>query len=239
MRVTLAIGSSGPDRFLSSSRRRLLQEVPMIRARIPRPSPAIVIACLALAVALSGTGYAALKIPVRSVGTTQLKDNAVTTKKVANNSLLRVASRRARSRAVSAPDPRTSGGGLELRPRLDRVGDDERPRGRRHASLDGAPARGAGRDRRPVPLRRARRPADRRRLERRRRPDHRGRPGDRDRPGRDVPARRPDPRRRRPLRDAADPVGARRPRARACARRSCRARSRCVTPTRSAPTASS
>ena len=56
--------------------------------RIRKPSPAIVIACIALGVALSGTGYAALKIPANSVGTAQLKKNAVTTAKVKNGSLV-------------------------------------------------------------------------------------------------------------------------------------------------------
>jgi hypothetical protein len=56
--------------------------------RIRTPTPATVIACIALAVALSGTGYAALKIPANSVGTAQLKKNAVTTAKVRNGSLV-------------------------------------------------------------------------------------------------------------------------------------------------------
>jgi hypothetical protein len=56
---------------------------------IPRPSAAMVIACLALAVALSGTSYAQiLNVPVNSVGTAQLKANAVISSKVKNHSLL-------------------------------------------------------------------------------------------------------------------------------------------------------
>jgi hypothetical protein len=55
-----------------------------------RPSPATVIACIALAVALGGTSYAAVSLPRNSVGTAQLKNNAVTTAKVKNHSLLRV-----------------------------------------------------------------------------------------------------------------------------------------------------
>ncbi len=56
---------------------------------IPRPSAAMVIACLALAVALSGTSYAQiLNAPVNSVGTAQLKANAVISSKVKNHSLL-------------------------------------------------------------------------------------------------------------------------------------------------------
>ncbi len=54
-----------------------------------RPTPAIVIACLALTVALGGTGYAAIVLPANSVGTKQLKNNAVNSIKVANGSLLK------------------------------------------------------------------------------------------------------------------------------------------------------
>jgi hypothetical protein len=52
-----------------------------------RPSPALVIACLALAVALGGTSYAAVSLPANSVGTTQLKNNAVVASKVRRGSL--------------------------------------------------------------------------------------------------------------------------------------------------------
>jgi hypothetical protein len=55
---------------------------------VARPSPALVVACLALAVALSGTGYAAFKLPKASVGTVHLKQNAVTSAKVKNGTLL-------------------------------------------------------------------------------------------------------------------------------------------------------
>lgn len=53
-----------------------------------RPSPALVVASLALAVALSGSGYAAFKLPKASVGTAHLKQNAVTSAKVKNRTLL-------------------------------------------------------------------------------------------------------------------------------------------------------
>lgn len=54
-----------------------------------RPSPAMVVACAALLVALGGTSYAAvLQVPRNSVGTAQLKSNAVTSAKVKNGSLL-------------------------------------------------------------------------------------------------------------------------------------------------------
>jgi hypothetical protein len=57
------------------------------RPTIRRPTPATIIAGLALAVALTGTGYAASRIPANSVGTKQLKNNAVTSAKVKNGSL--------------------------------------------------------------------------------------------------------------------------------------------------------
>ena len=56
---------------------------------IRMPSPAMVVACIALAVALSGTSYAKLlALPFNSVGTPQLKQNAVISSKVKNNTLL-------------------------------------------------------------------------------------------------------------------------------------------------------
>jgi hypothetical protein len=61
-----------------------------MRIAIRRPSPALVISCLALTLALGGTGYATvLQVPKNSVGTPQLKNSAVTTAKVKNRSLLR------------------------------------------------------------------------------------------------------------------------------------------------------
>jgi hypothetical protein len=58
-----------------------------LRARFHRPTPATAIALIALFVALGGTGYAALKLPKNSVGTKQLKANAVTGAKVKNGTL--------------------------------------------------------------------------------------------------------------------------------------------------------
>jgi hypothetical protein len=53
-----------------------------------RPSPAMVVACLALLVALGGTSYATvLNVPRNSVGTRNLKSNAVTTAKIRNNAV--------------------------------------------------------------------------------------------------------------------------------------------------------
>jgi hypothetical protein len=54
-----------------------------------RPSPAMVVACTALFVSLGGVGYAAVVLPANSVGTRQLKKNAVNSAKVKRYSLLR------------------------------------------------------------------------------------------------------------------------------------------------------
>ena len=57
---------------------------------VRRPSPALVISCVALALALGGTSFAAVSaLPKNSVGTPQLKASAVTSAKVKNRSLLR------------------------------------------------------------------------------------------------------------------------------------------------------
>lgn len=58
-------------------------------ARIPlrRPSPAMVVACIALTLSLAGTSYATVSLARNSVGTVQLKDNAVTSKKIRDFSL--------------------------------------------------------------------------------------------------------------------------------------------------------
>lgn len=45
---------------------------------MPRfPSPAMIVACLALAVSLGGTGYAAVTLPEKSVGRKQIRNGAV------------------------------------------------------------------------------------------------------------------------------------------------------------------
>jgi hypothetical protein len=56
--------------------------------RLRPPSPALVIACLALAISLSGAAYAvSTALPRNSVGPLQLKANAVNSAKVKNASL--------------------------------------------------------------------------------------------------------------------------------------------------------
>ena len=60
----------------------------MRNLKLQRPNPALVVALIALSVALGGTGYAAVALPANSVGTKQLKKNAVTSAKVKNSSLV-------------------------------------------------------------------------------------------------------------------------------------------------------
>jgi len=52
------------------------------------PSPAMLVACVALTVALGGVSYAASVLPKNSVGRTQIKRSAVVSKKVKDHSLL-------------------------------------------------------------------------------------------------------------------------------------------------------
>jgi hypothetical protein len=61
----------------------------MRRLRRVRPSPAMVVACLALLAALAGTSVAAvtLTLPRNSVGTLQLRANSVNSSKVLNRAL--------------------------------------------------------------------------------------------------------------------------------------------------------
>jgi hypothetical protein len=67
-----------------------------------RPSPALVIACIALGVALGGTGYATvLQVPRNSVGPAQLKASAVTNAKLASNA---VTSAKVRNRSLLRAD---------------------------------------------------------------------------------------------------------------------------------------
>jgi hypothetical protein len=66
-----------------------------------RPTPAMVIACIALTVALGGTSYAAITLPRNSVGTKQLKKNAVTAVKVKANA---ITSPKVRNNALTGAD---------------------------------------------------------------------------------------------------------------------------------------
>lgn len=60
----------------------------MWKYRVRRPSPALVVACIALLIALGGTSYATiLNVPRNSVGTPELKRNAVKPAKIAPNAV--------------------------------------------------------------------------------------------------------------------------------------------------------
>ena len=74
----------------------------MRRISFRRPSPALVLAAIALGVALSGTSYATvLNVPRNSVGTAQLKSSAVTAQKLAPNA---VTSAKVRNRSLQRAD---------------------------------------------------------------------------------------------------------------------------------------
>jgi hypothetical protein len=59
----------------------------MRRISLHRPTPAMVVALLALFVALGGTGYAVATLPANSIGAKQLKKSAVTGKKIKKNAI--------------------------------------------------------------------------------------------------------------------------------------------------------
>jgi hypothetical protein len=71
--------------------------------RFRKPSPALLVALLALFVALGGTSYAALKLPKGSVGAKQLKKNSVTSPKVKPGSLLLSDFKRSQRLALRGP----------------------------------------------------------------------------------------------------------------------------------------
>lgn len=70
-----------------------------LSSRLRRPSPAMLLACVALVVALGGVGYAATKLPKNSVGSKQLKKHAVTPSKVSSATLKRFRGRRGKAGA--------------------------------------------------------------------------------------------------------------------------------------------
>ena len=55
----------------------------MSRFTLRRPTPALVASVIALMISLGGTSYAAFTLPKNSVGTNQLKNKAVTARKIA------------------------------------------------------------------------------------------------------------------------------------------------------------
>jgi hypothetical protein len=65
-----------------------------MKLRLSKPSPALVISLIALFVALGGTTYAATSLPRNSVGTAQLKNRAVTGKKISKKTIATLRGRR-------------------------------------------------------------------------------------------------------------------------------------------------
>ena len=59
----------------------------MSSIRLRRPSPALVVATMALIIALAGTSYAAFSLPNNSVGSRQLRNGAVATGKLRNGAV--------------------------------------------------------------------------------------------------------------------------------------------------------
>lgn len=75
-----------------------------LQRRLPkpgRPSPAMIVAVVALVIALGGGAYAATSLPRNSVGPTQIRNNAVTTPKIRNNS---INSAKVKDRSLTAKD---------------------------------------------------------------------------------------------------------------------------------------
>jgi hypothetical protein len=81
--------------------------------RLRKPSPAMLVALLALFVALAGSSYAAFSLPRNSVGTRQLMNNAVTTQKVKNGTL-RLQDFNASQRSVLRKDTAVAGATVGL-----------------------------------------------------------------------------------------------------------------------------
>jgi hypothetical protein len=78
---------------------------------VGRPSPAMVVACVALIVALGGTGYAATQLPPKSVGQKQLRNGAVGNLQIRDGAITRgklhgdaITSSAIRNREVRAQD---------------------------------------------------------------------------------------------------------------------------------------
>jgi len=67
------------------------------------PSPALVVAVIALVLAVGGTSYAVSALPKNSVGTKQLKSHAVTTPKLASSASARIAGLSYKKVTVSVP----------------------------------------------------------------------------------------------------------------------------------------
>jgi hypothetical protein len=63
------------------------KEIQVKKFAVLKPTPAMLVACLALFVAMSGVGYAALKLKPNSVKTKNIKAGAVTETKIADGAV--------------------------------------------------------------------------------------------------------------------------------------------------------
>ena len=70
-----------------------------------RPSPAMIVAMLALFVAMGGTGYAVSQLPKGSVGSAQLRKNAVRSKHIKAGSITKAKLAQSTLSALRAPAP--------------------------------------------------------------------------------------------------------------------------------------
>ena len=77
---------------------------------VRRPSAAMVVACVALVIALGGTSYAAISLPANSVGTKQIKDRAVTKKKISARTIASLRGARG-ARGLAGPAGPAGAGG--------------------------------------------------------------------------------------------------------------------------------
>jgi hypothetical protein len=79
----------------------------MQKRRFRAPSPALVISLIALFIALGGTTYAATSLPADSVGTKQLRKNAVTPAKIKKGA---VTASKINAKGLSVPNAAALGG---------------------------------------------------------------------------------------------------------------------------------
>lgn len=82
-----------------------------MKRRLKGPSPAFVVALIALFVALGGTTYAATSLPRNSVGTKQLKKNAVVSSKIKRGA---VTARKIDTKGLSVPNAAQAANAREL-----------------------------------------------------------------------------------------------------------------------------
>jgi hypothetical protein len=83
---------------------RAAEDCRMTLIRTHLPSPAMLVACIALVVALGGVSYAAAVLPENSVGTPQLKKKAVSGAKLQKNA---VTGPKVKDRTLTAADFKT------------------------------------------------------------------------------------------------------------------------------------